>query len=167
MQQASTQACNPAFCLCIGQVQADASSLSEAHARFATPITSGSCTVVQVVHVDIVFLVLVTSISMPLFYEDTKYFVHDTKAGLYRPLEYLLARMTVAIPFTIIMGAVLHFILFGMAGMRHGAVYMLQSCALAVLCLLIAMQVWMKELCAARLSMAAVAFIHGMLGIPR
>eukprot|EP00878_Enallax_costatus_P008135 GHUV01008507.1.p1 GENE.GHUV01008507.1~~GHUV01008507.1.p1 ORF type:complete len:595 (+),score=137.00 GHUV01008507.1:227-2011(+) len=110
----------------------------------------------SVVHVDIVFLVLVTSISMPLFYEDTKYFVHDTKAGLYRPLEYLLARMTVAIPFTIIMGAVLHFILFGMAGMRHGAVYMLQSCALAVLCLLIAMQV--IQICAMAASSQDLAF---------
>lgn len=87
------------------------------------------------------FYLLMPFVFMSLFTSDKRFFAADTTARLYHPLQYYLAKITVTLPFNMLVAVVFHLIYYGMIGMRHGSLYMFQSTIISLLLGLTAMQV--------------------------
>eukprot|EP00878_Enallax_costatus_P012559 GHUV01013117.1.p1 GENE.GHUV01013117.1~~GHUV01013117.1.p1 ORF type:complete len:585 (+),score=193.17 GHUV01013117.1:274-2028(+) len=86
------------------------------------------------------FYFLMPFVFMSIFTSDKRFFAADTTARLYHPAQYYLSKVTVTLPFNIIVAIVFHLIYYGMTGMRHGAEYMAMSCLICILVGLIGMQ---------------------------
>lgn len=80
-------------------------------------------------------------VFMSIFTSDKRFFAADTTARLYHPAQYYLSKVTVTMPFNIIVAVVFHLIYYGMTGMRHGAQFIAMSCLICMLTGLIGMQV--------------------------
>lgn len=87
------------------------------------------------------FYLLMPFVFMSLFTSDKRFFAADTTARLYHPFQYYMAKVTVTLPFNMIVAIVFHLVYYGMIGMRHGVEAMGKSCVISVLMGLTAMQV--------------------------
>ena len=87
------------------------------------------------------FYLLMPFVFMSLFTSDKRFFAADTTARLYHPFQYYMAKISVTMPFNILVVAIFHLIYYGMVGMRHGVVPMGQSCLISILMGVTAMQV--------------------------
>ena len=87
------------------------------------------------------FYLLMPFVFMSLFTSDKRFFKIDTTARLYHPFQYYMAKVSVTLPFNVIIAVVFHLVYYGMIGMRHGATAMGQSLVISVLMGLTAMQV--------------------------
>lgn len=87
------------------------------------------------------FYLLMPFVFMSLFTSDKRFFAADTTARLYHPFQYYMAKVSVTLPFNILVVAIFHLIYYGMVGMRHGMVAMGQSCLISILMGVTAMQV--------------------------
>eukprot|EP00775_Hariotina_reticulata_P011714 gene11714-11859_t len=106
------------------------------------------------------FYLLMPFVFMSIFTSDKRFFAADTAARLYHPLQYFLAKISIAMPFNIIVAVVFHFVYYGMVGMRHGWVPMLESCGVSVLTGLIAMQA--IYCCAIMASSQDLSFVYAI-----
>jgi ABC-type multidrug transport system permease subunit len=95
----------------------------------------------QVSYAVLTFYFLMPFVFMSIFTSDKRFFAADTAARLYHPAQYYLSKVTVTLPFNIIVAIVFHLVCYGMAGMRHSAVAMAASGLICVLTGLIGMQV--------------------------
>lgn len=87
------------------------------------------------------FYLLMPFVFMSLFTSDKRFFAADTTANLYHPFQYYMAKVSVTLPFNVILSVVFHLVYYGMIGMRHGAAAMGMSCVISVLMGITAMQV--------------------------
>jgi hypothetical protein len=95
----------------------------------------------QVAYAVLTFYFLMPFVFMSIFTSDKRFFAADTAARLYHPAQYYLSKVTITLPFNIIVAIVFHLVYYGMAGMRHSAVAMAASGLICVLTGLIGMQV--------------------------
>jgi hypothetical protein len=87
------------------------------------------------------FYLLMPFVFMSLFTSDKRFFAADTTARLYHPFQYYMAKMSVTLPFNMIVAIVFHLVYYGMIGMRHGVGPMGMSCLISLLMGVTAMQV--------------------------
>ncbi|KAF6258116.1 hypothetical protein COO60DRAFT_1520342 [Scenedesmus sp. NREL 46B-D3] len=106
------------------------------------------------------FYFLMPFVFMSIFTSDKRFFAADTAARLYHPLQYYLSKVTVTLPFNIIVALVFHLVYYGMAGMRHSAVAMAASGLICVLTGLIGMQA--VYCCAIMASSQDLAFVYAI-----
>jgi hypothetical protein len=102
----------------------------------------------QVAYAVLTFYFLMPFVFMSIFTSDKRFFAADTAARLYHPAQYYLSKVTITLPFNIIVAIVFHLVYYGMAGMRHSAVAMAASGLICVLTGLIGMQVRTRCCCA-------------------
>lgn len=106
------------------------------------------------------FYFLMPFVFMSIFTSDKRFFAADTAARLYHPAQYYLSKVTVTLPFNIIIAIVFHIVYYGMAGMRHSAVAMAASGLICVLTGLIGMQA--VYCCAIVASSQDLAFVYAI-----
>eukprot|EP00882_Tetradesmus_deserticola_P008255 GHRQ01008705.1.p1 GENE.GHRQ01008705.1~~GHRQ01008705.1.p1 ORF type:complete len:649 (+),score=233.14 GHRQ01008705.1:624-2570(+) len=106
------------------------------------------------------FYFLMPFVFMSIFTSDKRFFAADTSARLYHPLQYYLAKVTVTLPFNIVVAIVFHLVYYGMAGMRHSATAMAASGLICVLTGLIGMQA--VYCCAIMASSQDLAFVYAI-----
>jgi hypothetical protein len=99
------------------------------------PAASQSCYAV------LSFYLLMPFVFMSLFTSDKRFFAADTTARLYHPFQYYMAKVSITLPFNIIVAIVFHLVYYGMIGMRHGTQAMGMSCFISLLMGITAMQV--------------------------
>ncbi|KAF6255774.1 hypothetical protein COO60DRAFT_1533203, partial [Scenedesmus sp. NREL 46B-D3] len=87
------------------------------------------------------FFCLMPYISMSLYSADKKFYIADASAKLYRSHAYYAAKVVATTPFQIISALVFCFTVYGMAGLRPGARYILENGTTSTLLSLIAVQV--------------------------
>jgi ABC-type multidrug transport system permease subunit len=110
--------------------------------RFASDLRCPFC--LQVSYAVLTFYFLMPFVFMSIFTSDKRFFAADTAARLYHPAQYYLSKVTVTLPFNIIVAIVFHLVYYGMVGMRHAAVAMAASGLICVLTGLIGMQVGLR-----------------------
>jgi len=106
------------------------------------------------------FYLLMPFVFMSLFTSDKRFFAADTTARLYHPFQYYMAKVTVTLPFNMIVAVVFHMVYYGMIGMRHGVAAMGKSCVISVLMGLTAMQA--VYCCAIVASSQDLAFVYAI-----
>jgi hypothetical protein len=109
------------------------------------------------------FYLLMPFVFMSLFTSDKRFFAADTTARLYHPFQYYMAKVSITLPFNMIVAIVFHLVYYGMIGMRHGVRAMGMSCCISLLMGVTAMQVgaegagrcllWWEQVSAALLGM--------------
>lgn len=87
------------------------------------------------------FYLLMPFVFMSLFTSDKRFFAADTTARLYHPFQYYMAKVSITLPFNMIVAIVFHLVYYGMIGMRHGIQAMGMSCFISLLMGITAMQV--------------------------
>jgi hypothetical protein len=102
----------------------------------------------QVCYAVLSFYLLMPFVFMSLFTSDKRFFAADTTARLYHPAQYYAAKVTVTLPFNILIAVVFHLIYYGMTGMRHSSWAMAQSTVISLLMGVTAMQVRGQISCA-------------------
>lgn len=130
-QFAKVDACLPSVCL-----------YTLEHAKFTQRLRGAalSC-LVQVAYAVLTFYFLMPFVFMSIFTSDKRFFAQDATARLYHPAQYYWSKITVALPFNVIVAIVFHLVYYGMTGMRHGAESLAMACCICVLTGLIGMQV--------------------------
>jgi hypothetical protein len=105
------------------------------------------------------FYLLMPFVFMSLFTSDKRFFAADTTARLYHPFQYYMAKISVTMPFNILVVAIFHLIYYGMVGMRHGVVPMGQSCLISILMGVTAMQVRVDDRARLRLLVGSLVML--------
>lgn len=106
------------------------------------------------------FYLLMPFVFMSLFTSDKRFFAADTTARLYHPFQYYMAKMSVTLPFNMIVAIVFHLVYYGMIGMRHGVGPMGMSCLISLLMGVTAMQA--VYCCAIVASTQDLAFVYAI-----
>ncbi|KAI8470965.1 MAG: hypothetical protein J3K34DRAFT_520870 [Monoraphidium minutum] len=89
----------------------------------------------------LVFFCLMPYVSMSLYTADKKFYIADSSAKLYRAHAYYAAKVTATVPFQILSALIFMFTIYGMAGLRPGITYIVQTGIVSSLLFLIAVQV--------------------------
>jgi hypothetical protein len=87
------------------------------------------------------FYLMMPFVFMALYWNDKRFYISDAASKMYPLRAYYPAKIIASLPFSLAVGMVFHLIYYGMAGMRHGPLPILQSVAIAAIVALIGGQV--------------------------
>jgi hypothetical protein len=95
----------------------------------------------EVIYSLLSFYMLMPFVFMSLFWSDKRFFTADAASKMYHTRAYYPAKFVAGLPFNIAVALAFHLLYYGMAGMRHAPLAVLQSSVIAVLMALISIQV--------------------------
>ena len=95
----------------------------------------------EVIYSLLSFYMLMPFVFMSLFWSDKRFFTADAGSKLYRTSAYYPAKFVAGLSFNVAVALAFHLLYYGMVGMRHAPLAIVQSAVIAVLMALISIQV--------------------------